>query len=102
VAIDGDSVAWNSSASLWLDVDAFETASNDRARLGEAIELYRGDLLPELYDEWLDVIRERNRNVYLRCLTERISEARRNANDPPLVQPRRSGRNQPVMPRRSA
>ncbi len=80
VSIDADKVAWNPAADVWLDVDAFESASNDRARLGEAIELYRGDLLPEIYDEWLDVIRERYRNAYVRCLTERVSEARRNAN----------------------
>lgn len=80
VSIDGDTVAWNPKADLRLDVEAFEAASNDRARLSEAIDLYRGDLLPELYDEWLDVLRERYRNVYLRCLTERVSEARRSAN----------------------
>ncbi len=80
VSIDVDKVAWNSDADVWLDIDAFEAASSDRARLGEAIDLYRGDLLPEIYDEWLDVIRERYRNAYLRCLTERVSEARRSAN----------------------
>jgi DNA-binding SARP family transcriptional activator/tetratricopeptide (TPR) repeat protein len=80
VTVETDKIAWNPEAELWLDVDAFVEASNDRGRLGEAIELYRGDLLPEVYDEWLDVIRERHRNAYLRCLAERISEARRNAN----------------------
>ncbi len=80
VSIDVDKVAWNSDADVWLDIDAFEAASSDRARLAEAIDLYRGDLLPEIYDEWLDVIRERYRNAYLRCLTERVSEARRSAN----------------------
>ena len=79
VIVDTDKVAWNPDADLWLDVDAFAEASADRRRLSEAIDLYRGDLLPEVYDEWLDVIRERHRNAYLRCLTERVSEARRNA-----------------------
>lgn len=79
ISIETDKVAWNPDADLWLDVEAFEKASNDRVRLAEAIELYRGDLLPEIYDEWLDVIRERYRNAYLRCLTERVSEARRSA-----------------------
>jgi DNA-binding SARP family transcriptional activator/tetratricopeptide (TPR) repeat protein len=80
VLIETDKVAWNPDADVWLDVDAFVAASGDRSRLGEAIELYRGDLLPEIYDEWLDVVRERHRNTYLRCLTELASEARRNAN----------------------
>ena len=79
ISIDTDKVAWNPDTDLWLDVEAFERASNDRAGLAEAIELYRGDLLPEVYDEWLDAIRERYRNAYLRCLTERVSQARRSA-----------------------
>jgi DNA-binding SARP family transcriptional activator len=80
VSIGTDKIAWNPEADVWLDVDAFVEASSDRGRLGEAINLYRGDLLPEVYDEWLDAIRERLRNAYLRCLTERVSEARSNAN----------------------
>jgi DNA-binding SARP family transcriptional activator/tetratricopeptide (TPR) repeat protein len=79
ISIDTDKVAWNPDVDLWLDVDAFDKAANDRAGLAEAIELYRGDLLPEVYDEWLDAIRERYRNAYQRCLTERVSEARRSA-----------------------
>lgn len=82
VTIDTEKAAWNPEAELWLDVAAFDAAAADRARLTEAIELYRGDLLPEIYDEWLDAIRERYRNVYLRCLTDLVSEARRNANLP--------------------
>jgi predicted ATPase/DNA-binding SARP family transcriptional activator len=84
VTIDADKVMWNPDADVWLDVDEFVEASNDRSRLADAVELYRGDLLPEVYDEWLDAIRERHRNAYLRCLTERVSEARRNA-DPALA-----------------
>ncbi|HEY6326680.1 MAG TPA: AAA family ATPase [Candidatus Cybelea sp.] len=80
VTLDTDKVAWNSAASVWIDVEAFEQAAADPGRLAEAIELYRGDLLPEVYDEWLDVIRARLRDAYLRCLTDRVSEARRNAN----------------------
>ena len=80
VSIDSEKVGWNPEADLWLDVDAFEAAARDRARLDEAIDLYRGDLLPAVYDEWLEVIRERYRNTHLRCLGERISEARRIAN----------------------
>ena len=86
LSIDGEKLSCKPDADIWLDVDAFEPASRDRARLGEAIDLYRGDLLPEIYDDWLDVIRERYRNVYLRCLGELISEARRNANFPLAIE----------------
>lgn len=82
VSIDTEKVAWNPDADLWLDVAAFEAAAVDRARLTEAIDLYRGDLLPEIYDEWLDAARERYRNIYLRCLADLVSDARRNANLP--------------------
>lgn len=82
VSIDTEKVTWNPDADIWLDVDAFQSASIDAIRLDEAIELYRGDLLPAIYDDWLDVIRERYRSGYLRCLAERISQARRDANLP--------------------
>lgn len=79
VSVEGESIAWNSEASLWLDVDTFEAASADPNRLNEAIALYRGDLLPQIYDEWIESERERHRNTYLRCLGEAVSLARRNA-----------------------
>ena len=86
VTIDGDKIAWNPEADIWLDVDAFVEACGDRTRIGEAIDLYRGDLLPEIYDEWLDAVRERHRNAYLRCLAERVSDARRGADFPLAIE----------------
>ncbi|HEX3368736.1 MAG TPA: AAA family ATPase [Candidatus Cybelea sp.] len=62
---------------MWLDVDAFAAAANDAQRLDEAVALYRGDLLPELYDEWLYGFRERFRNVYLTALTQLVSALRK-------------------------
>jgi DNA-binding SARP family transcriptional activator len=79
VMVDTDKVSWNPSTEVWLDVDVFDDAATNRRRLAEAIDLYRDDLLPEIYDEWFEAIRERHRNTYLRCLTERVAEARRNA-----------------------
>ncbi|HMF29278.1 MAG TPA: AAA family ATPase, partial [Candidatus Cybelea sp.] len=79
ITVDGENVAWNPGAPLWLDVDTFVEASEDPARLREAIELYRGDLLPQIYDEWIESARERYRNTYLRCLNDAVSAARRNA-----------------------
>ena len=80
VTVESDMVAWNARADVWIDVEAFSQAASDRTRLAEAIGLYRGDLLPEVYDEWLDVIRERYRSDYVRCLSDLVSESRRNAN----------------------
>ncbi len=76
VCVDGESVTWNPEAPLWLDVEAFAGASEDPGRLDEAIDLYRGDLLPQIYDEWIESARDRYRNAYVRCLSEAVSAAR--------------------------
>jgi DNA-binding SARP family transcriptional activator len=75
--IDGNNLQWNPKASLWLDVDEFVAAASDPQRLEEALELYNGELLAQLYDEWVFPIRERLRNLYLATLTQAISSARR-------------------------
>ncbi len=72
-----DEVWWNNDVNLWLDVDAFVEASQDATRFEEALALYRGDLLPELYDEWIYGFRERFRNIYSTVLTQLVSETRR-------------------------
>jgi len=55
---------------IWLDVIGFEKeiASPDDPLSESFIALYRGELLPELYEEWVLVERERWRNHYLRRL----------------------------------
>ncbi len=77
IGSSADELWWNPDVALSLDVDAFSEASNDAARLEEAVALYRGDLLPELYDEWLDGFRERFRNIYLTVLTQLVSRLRK-------------------------
>jgi DNA-binding SARP family transcriptional activator len=77
VHVETDTLAWNPDVEVSLDVDAFVAASRDRSHLEEAIDLYRGDLLPELYDEWLYAVRERYRNTYLTCLAELVSATRK-------------------------
>jgi DNA-binding SARP family transcriptional activator/tetratricopeptide (TPR) repeat protein len=86
VIVDSDKVRWNPDASLWLDVDAFEAAAADPQRLSTAIDLYRGDLLPQLYDEWIEARRETYRNAYVRCLDAAISAARSKADFPAAIE----------------
>jgi DNA-binding SARP family transcriptional activator len=86
VIVDSDKVRWNPDAPLWLDVDAFSAAATDRQRLSTAIELYRGDLLPQLYDEWIEARREAYRNAYVRCLDAAISAARSMADFPAAIE----------------
>ena len=77
IGTNTDEVWWNGEVELRLDVDAFSDAAKDPERLEEAVALYRGDLLPELYDEWLYGFRERFRNVYLTTLTQLVSALRK-------------------------
>ena len=92
LALDGQQLQWCSDASLELDVARFDAAvaaarqaqdasdpALERECLEEALRLYRGDLLPEMYDAWLDGARERLRehcgSVLERLMT--ITEAQR-------------------------
>ena len=75
----GRTVRWNPDADYWLDVDHFRQASENAAN-GElrggydeltleqkiaTLELYSGDLLPELNSAWLLPIRMQLHNDYL-------------------------------------
>jgi DNA-binding SARP family transcriptional activator len=77
IGSSADELWWNPGVALSLDVEEFADASKDAARLEEAVALYRGDLLPELYDEWLYGLRERFRNIYLTVLTQLVSSLRK-------------------------
>src|SRR5207248_10110664 len=50
---DAETLCWNPQADAWLDVAEFERLSADPARLPEAVELYTGDLLAHVYEDWL-------------------------------------------------
>ena len=55
---------------IWVDVKTFQNEVNNPQNPGSEkfLELYQGELLPELYDEWVLVERERWHNHYLRML----------------------------------
>ena len=75
---DGQSVQWQMPADATLDVteftrllDAAATATETTAQITHyqaAIELYHGDLLPGLYDEWLLAKREELNQTFLQAL----------------------------------
>ena len=77
IGTNTDEVWWNGEVDLWLDVHAFSEGAKDPGRLEEAVALYRGDLLPELYDEWLYGFRERFRNAYLTSLAQLVAALRK-------------------------
>lgn len=83
---DRGTVQWNREADYWLDVEEFEALCAageasaaapvsgkgnrpDRADLERAVALYAGDLLIDLYDDWVLAARERVGQMYAQALT---------------------------------
>ncbi len=80
---DGDTVRWQAGMPYTLDIATFEAQLNaveqdDSAfhrrldALTAAADLYSGDLLDGLYDEWILPLRERLRSRYVSLLDELI------------------------------
>ncbi len=88
LSLDGQQLEWRVDASIELDVERFEEAvasaarardrgevAHERASLEEAARLYRGDLLPEMYDPWLEQRRESLRQRYAAVLERLVTLA---------------------------
>jgi predicted ATPase/DNA-binding SARP family transcriptional activator len=73
---DHHTVQWNPSAPAWIDAAAFVQAAEDPNRLAEAVSLYTGDLLPNLYDDWIFFHRERLRECFFDALLQLMHNAR--------------------------
>jgi DNA-binding SARP family transcriptional activator len=77
--ISPQSIAFNASSDVWLDVAEFEsrcamadhaaTEAEQVTMYEQAISFYRGDLLPDCYEDWCLVERERLQALYVRALT---------------------------------
>ncbi|MEO7397459.1 MAG: BTAD domain-containing putative transcriptional regulator, partial [Ilumatobacteraceae bacterium] len=91
--ITSTSVAWREDTMTWFDVSAFEVAQRGSDSPGisvpeevvflrQAIDLYRGDLLDGLYDDWVLDLREQFRDRYLMQL-RRLAAALDAAGDHP-------------------
>lgn len=85
LSVDTHTLQWRSTAPYTLDVADFERAvaaahqaqegNNQpaiRDALAEAVALYKGDLLPGCYDDWLLTERDRLRQVYLQALEQLV------------------------------
>jgi DNA-binding SARP family transcriptional activator len=74
---DVQTVQWKPDGPYTLDVANFEEAiaAGKRENLQRAIELYRGDLLPSCYDDWIAPERERLSQAYAAALERLIALA---------------------------
>jgi DNA-binding SARP family transcriptional activator/tetratricopeptide (TPR) repeat protein len=72
INVDGDSIAWNSSARCRIDFVDYEELRADPVRLEEAVALYTGDLLEDFFDDWIAAERERLRGLYQADLSSLI------------------------------
>ena len=83
--ISDDSVSFVSSSRYWLDVEVFETTitryqdlsrqestPEQAAHLEEAVDLYVGDLLEGVYEDWCLYDRERLSLLHLNALSKLI------------------------------
>ena len=76
IVVDAETVRWNEAAGAFVDTVEFERLSRDPETQSEAIELYAGDLLEDVYDDWVVSERERLRARYLAILSESIERHR--------------------------
>ncbi|HET7010154.1 MAG TPA: tetratricopeptide repeat protein [Anaerolineales bacterium] len=75
IVSDRSTVQWNPSADAWLDLADFERVRTDPARLVEAADLYTGDLLEGIYDDWVFAERERLRDAYSQVLHQLVERS---------------------------
>ncbi len=68
--VQDGTVTWNPDLPCWVDVLTFE-AKLKAGDLDAALELYAGPLLPDVYDEWSQLERERLHLRYLSALEAR-------------------------------
>ncbi len=83
--LQSGTVQWNPAADCWLDVAEFERLSASPEHLARAVALYTGDLLPEVYEDWILLERERLRSLYLDCLGRLVAESRAHDNLPRAI-----------------
>jgi len=84
VQIEDKFLQWRNAATAIVDVEIFTTsltrateakqAEAAQTALEQAVALYRGDLLPACYDDWLLLERERLRQEYVKALEQLIGQ----------------------------
>ena len=74
ILADSASIQFNPRSHFWLDVAEFQNllaenqTSHETDRIQRAVQLYRGDLLEDVYDDWCIEERYRLEELYLQAL----------------------------------
>ncbi len=75
-----NALGWNADSGVWFDVAEFVRLSDSEQGRPEAVNLYAGDLLENLYDDWILSWRERLRAKYFETLHALVLEQRSRRN----------------------
>jgi DNA-binding SARP family transcriptional activator/predicted ATPase len=76
---------WNPTAEYWLDVAEFERLSALPGHLAESIAYYTGDLLTNIYEDWVFPEQERLRNLFFRNLAKLAQQSRARRDFPQAI-----------------
>jgi predicted ATPase/DNA-binding SARP family transcriptional activator len=76
ILADNRTIRWNPEASIRLDVAEFERLAADPVAAAAAVDLYGGDLVVRLDDEWLQAPRERFRERQSELLWALVQSSR--------------------------
>ncbi len=74
IVSDRESVQLNPAFPLWVDAREFQSEAGELLAASPPdpsllnFDLYRGDLLPDFYDDWIMPLREHYRTLHLDCL----------------------------------
>lgn len=70
--ITREKIGWNSNASFWLDIEEFDKQiqRNEHGSLLNAVNLYSGELLREMDEDWIQPERERYRQMQFNALRQ--------------------------------
>jgi len=80
--VEADTLAIQKNQRVWVDVWEFDKLVNSDQpdELQRAVALYTGDLLPEIYDNWVLVERELRRNQLVAVLEKLVAHYEARAN----------------------
>jgi DNA-binding SARP family transcriptional activator/predicted ATPase len=82
---DAETVRWNDRGEALVDVAEFERLAEDAQTQQRAVDLYGGDLLENIYEDWVLAERERLRARYFALLDELIARYRSERNFPAAI-----------------